>query len=183
MGGRRRRDVGGAGPPRRRDARRHRRRRREVFKHTGDGICAVFPSAAAGLAGAFAAQQQLAGGPLRGSGWRSTPARPRCAAATTSVRPSTGPPASWPPPGAGSCSCRPPPPNWPGTSCLRMRARRSGRAPPRRPRRRNASSNSTAPARHQVPAPADGLDAASQPAATLTRFVGRRRSCPGSPSS
>ncbi len=37
----------------------------EVFKHTGDGICAVFPSAAAGLAGAFAAQQELAGGPLR----------------------------------------------------------------------------------------------------------------------
>jgi predicted ATPase/class 3 adenylate cyclase len=37
----------------------------DIFKHTGDGICAVFPSAAAGVAGAFAAQQGLTGGPLR----------------------------------------------------------------------------------------------------------------------
>jgi predicted ATPase/class 3 adenylate cyclase len=36
-----------------------------VFKHTGDGICAVFPSAGAGLAGALNAQRQLAGIPLR----------------------------------------------------------------------------------------------------------------------
>ncbi len=36
-----------------------------VFKHTGDGMCAVFPSAATALAGAVAAQQQLANGPLR----------------------------------------------------------------------------------------------------------------------
>jgi len=36
-----------------------------VFKHTGDGMCAVFNSAAAALAGAIAAQQQLAAGPLR----------------------------------------------------------------------------------------------------------------------
>jgi predicted ATPase/class 3 adenylate cyclase len=36
-----------------------------VFKHTGDGICAVFPSAAPALAGALTAQRRLSGGPLR----------------------------------------------------------------------------------------------------------------------
>jgi predicted ATPase/class 3 adenylate cyclase len=36
-----------------------------VFKHTGDGICAVFGSAAAGMAAAVSGQQRLAGGPLR----------------------------------------------------------------------------------------------------------------------
>jgi predicted ATPase/class 3 adenylate cyclase len=36
-----------------------------VFKHTGDGICAVFGSAAAGLAAAISGQQRLVSGPLR----------------------------------------------------------------------------------------------------------------------
>jgi predicted ATPase/class 3 adenylate cyclase len=36
-----------------------------IFKHTGDGVCAVFDSAAAGLAGALDAQRQLVAGPLR----------------------------------------------------------------------------------------------------------------------
>jgi predicted ATPase/class 3 adenylate cyclase len=45
-----------------------------VFKHTGDGICAVFPTAGAGLAAALAAQQSL-----QGDEWTAEPLRVRMA--------------------------------------------------------------------------------------------------------
>ncbi|MGH9001804.1 MAG: AAA family ATPase, partial [Acidimicrobiia bacterium] len=45
-----------------------------VFKHTGDGVCAAFPTAPAALAAALAAQQAL-----HGEDWSGTPLRVRMA--------------------------------------------------------------------------------------------------------
>ena len=94
-----------------------------VFKHTGDGVCAAFPTAPAALAAALAAQQALHaedwsetapatgphGAPQRGGGASATP--------TSSARRSTGRPDCWAPPMAARWSCRWSPPSSSVKSC------------------------------------------------------------------
>ena len=71
--------------------------RGRIFKHTGDGMCSVFPTPAAAVGAAVTAQLRLgeedwgAPGPLRVR-WRSTAEWRSAAMATTSGRRSTAPP-------------------------------------------------------------------------------------------
>jgi class 3 adenylate cyclase len=53
-----------------------------LFKHTGDGVCAAFSSPRSAVDAALAAQRALE----LPCEWESPPARPSCAATTTSAQ-------------------------------------------------------------------------------------------------